>query len=180
MEYILFENIRFQVEYRKVKYARIEYNPLKPRIILAKSQNPLKILSKNKHQILKKYSIAAGDLAEARKIQLQHRSETEFKNIASELVDHCCRMLNLKKTVLKFRKMQRRWGTCYSNGKIILNKNLKFLPQRLIFYIIFHEAAHLIIKGHGKDFKKLIRDQFSDHKQLERSLKLYGLRILGQ
>ncbi len=179
MEYIEFENIKFYLEYRKVKYARIEFNPEKPRIILSKTQNPFKILNKNKNQILKKYLTAVDELEESRKIKLEHRTDSEFEKITVDLIKEYCHILNIKTIVVKFRKMLRRWGTCYSNGKIILNKNLKFLPLNLIKYIVFHETAHLIIKGHGKKFKEIMLTHFPDKKQLEKDLRIFGLRIFS-
>ena len=80
----------------------------------------------------------------------------EFNGIISRYVEQYSRQLNVKPTRIKFRKMKRRWGSCRHDGTITLNIFLQFAPEHLIAYIIYHELAHLVVRGHNRKFKALI------------------------
>ena len=47
---------------------------------------------------------------------------------------------------------------------------MKYLPEKLIEYIIYHELAHLIEKRHNERFWEIIEERFEDFKSLEMSL----------
>lgn len=53
---------------------------------------------------------------------------------------------------LMFRSMSKRWGSCTSDNKIILNPNAIKLPYQLIDYLIIHELTHTKVKDHSKLF----------------------------
>lgn len=54
------------------------------------------------------------------------------------------------------RKMKRRWGTCHSNGKIWLNRELMKKDPELIDYVIVHELCHLVHHNHGREYYALL------------------------
>ncbi len=56
---------------------------------------------------------------------------------------------------LTIRKMSKRWGSCFSNKKIILNPLLIHTPKECIDYVIVHELCHIKHKKHNKDFYKM-------------------------
>jgi predicted metal-dependent hydrolase len=89
------------------------------------------------------------------------------------------RQLNVKISQVKFRKMKRRWGSCRTDGIITLNVFLQFVPEHLIAYIVYHELAHLIVKGHNRKFKTIIAREFPNYRQLDKELNLYGLKLLS-
>ena len=56
--------------------------------------------------------------------------------------------------------MTTRWGTCNTaTKKIWLNLQLAKKPPECLEYVILHELAHLKVKNHGPDFKKIL-DQY--------------------
>lgn len=58
---------------------------------------------------------------------------------------------------LKVRKMKSRWGTCHINKNYItLNSVLIKSPRDCIDYVALHELIHFKVKGHGKDFYRLL------------------------
>ncbi|MCM8807955.1 MAG: M48 family metallopeptidase [Candidatus Omnitrophica bacterium] len=91
-------------------------------------------------------------------------------------VEEFSKILNVKPKEIKFRKMKRRWGSC-KKDKIILNKNLEFLPEDLIRYVVYHEMCHLLIKNHRKEFKLLIEKIYPDYKTYQKRLAEYYLLI---
>jgi predicted metal-dependent hydrolase len=54
---------------------------------------------------------------------------------------------------IHIRKMKRKWGSCYSTGRVSFNEELLEKDEKFIDYIIVHELLHLKYKNHGKLFK---------------------------
>jgi predicted metal-dependent hydrolase len=52
--------------------------------------------------------------------------------------------------------MEKRWGSCTSQGEIVLNTHLIKAPRECIDYVILHELAHLRHHHHGPEFWKTI------------------------
>lgn len=50
------------------------------------------------------------------------------------------------------RKMQTRWGSCSSTGRLTLNLKLIQYPKNLIDYIVVHELTHLVNHNHSTKF----------------------------
>ena len=58
------------------------------------------------------------------------------------------------------KQMKTKWGTCSIKARRIwLNLELAKKPAHALEYIVVHELAHLLEKGHGDRFKRLM-DQF--------------------
>lgn len=68
------------------------------------------------------------------------------------------------------RKMDRRWGTCTADNKIILNSNLIFLDIKYIDYVILHELCHFREKNHGKRYYALLSAVCPDYKIIRKGL----------
>ena len=58
---------------------------------------------------------------------------------------------------LRFRKLEKRWGSCTVKNEIIINTHAVQLPISLIDYIIVHELCHLEHRNHTKDFRREVR-----------------------
>ena len=106
-------------------------------------------------------------------------TEEEFTDIISRYLDRYSRQLKVKPPTIRFRKMKRRWGSCRSDGIITLNVFLQFVPEHLIAYIIYHELAHILVRGHNRKFKALISKEFPYHRLFDKELNLYGLKLLS-
>ena len=57
---------------------------------------------------------------------------------------------------VRFRRMKRRWGSCSSNGVIMLNTELVKAPIHCIDYVIIHELCHLLYPHHDRKFYRLL------------------------
>ena len=173
-----FEGIPFEVIRRRVKYSRVEFKTGSLRVIVPRGVNPLQVLEDNKKSILKKYNKLLKQMETARKIPMVDWSDKEFESIMSRYIEEYSRQLNVEIIRVKFRKMKRRWGSCRSDGTITFNSFLQFVPEHLIAYIIYHELAHLIVRGHNRKFKSIIAEEFPNYRQLDKELVLYGLKLL--
>ncbi|MCP5107913.1 MAG: M48 family metallopeptidase [bacterium] len=106
-------------------------------------------------------------------------TDEEFSAFISHYTATYAHRLKVKINGIKIRKMKRRWGSCRTDGTITLNRCLQLVPEHLIAYIVYHELAHLIVRGHNKKFKAIIAGQFPDYRQLDKELNLYGLKLLS-
>lgn len=60
----------------------------------------------------------------------------------------------------RVRKMKTKWGTCNVRDKRVwFSTELAKKPAEFVEYVVVHELAHLIERGHGPKFKALM-DRF--------------------
>ena len=87
--------------------------------------------------------------------------------------------LGLKPAGFEVGRGMRKLGHCTAKKIIQLSRNLMFLPEPLIRYIICHELAHLTHMNHSPQFHALC-DQYCDgkEKELERQLRQFRFPIL--
>jgi predicted metal-dependent hydrolase len=82
------------------------------------------------------------------------------------------------------RRMKTKWGSCTSSGTIWLNLELAKKHPHGLEYIVVHELVHLVERGHGERFTKLMdellpdwrarRDQLNDEPLAEEQWSLSG------
>lgn len=72
---------------------------------------------------------------------------------------------------LEIRRMKNRWGSCNSNGKIIINPELIKAPSHCIEYVITHELCHLIQPNHNQKFYELQSAKMPDWKKWKDKLE---------
>ena len=76
---------------------------------------------------------------------------------------------------LKFRKLEKRWGSCTPSNNIILNVDAIKLPFSLIDYLIVHELVHTKIKNHSKAFWAEVARHLPKWKALDAAM--YGMKL---
>jgi len=70
------------------------------------------------------------------------------------------------------RDMKKRWGSCTSSKKIIINTELIKAPKRCIEYVIVHEMCHLKYHNHSEPFYKLQSIIMPDWKSWKNKLEI--------
>ena len=87
--------------------------------------------------------------------------------------------LGLKPAGFEVGRGMRKLGHCTTKRVIQLSRNLMFLPEVLVRYIICHELAHLTSMNHSPRFHALC-DEYTGgkEKELERQLRQFRFPIL--
>ena len=87
--------------------------------------------------------------------------------------------LGLRPAGFEVGRGMRKLGHCTAKRIIQLSRNLMFLPEALVRYIICHELAHLTHMNHSPEFHALC-NQYCDgqEKQLEQQLRQFRFPIL--
>ncbi|HDD53439.1 MAG TPA: M48 family peptidase [Thermosulfidibacter takaii] len=162
---------------RKVKYPRIEFRTGRLTLILPPGTDPKEILEKHKGWISRKAKFIERHLEAARGLTLEERSEGEFKELVHSYVERGSRFLGVEVNKVLFRRMSTKWASCSSKGNITVNSLARFLPGRLIEYLVFHELAHLLERKHNDRFWRIVASRFPDHPELESRLFSYWFLV---
>ncbi|HET6991063.1 MAG TPA: SprT family zinc-dependent metalloprotease [Bacteroidia bacterium] len=99
------------------------------------------------------------------------------KNIFSQRLERHIHILTKEKirvNSLSVRKLEKRWGSCTKQGKIVLNMDLVKAPVDCIDYVMVHEICHLKYHNHGKKFFQLLYKHFPDWEKKKRKLENFG------
>lgn len=73
--------------------------------------------------------------------------------------------------ILKYRWMDKRWGSCDKNGTIHLNLELIKAPKKCIEYVIIHELCHLAHLNHSAAFYILLVELSPDWRKIKYELE---------
>lgn len=171
--------IEYKILHRRVKYPRLEIKTDILYVILPESQdNAQELIKKHQSWLYKKISHIRESQKKSKNIELNlKRSDEELKELICSLVKKISLKLDVKAKKVKYRRMKSRWGSCNSYGNLNFNIYLKYLPQTLIEYIVFHETAHLIELNHNKKFWNIISTEFPDYKEKEEELLIYWFSV---
>ena len=81
-------------------------------------------------------------------------------------------ILGVKAGKLAYRNMKSRWGSCQpETGRICINIRLALYPPECLEYVVVHELCHLLVPGHGADFRELMSRVMPDWRQRRAKLK---------
>lgn len=94
-----------------------------------------------------------------------------------ERVDAWRRKVGVPMPRVLVANQRRRWGSCDGRGTIRLNWRIVQAPMRLVDYVVVHELAHLLHRGHGRDYWQAVRRIMPDYDQRHRDLKELGGRF---
>jgi predicted metal-dependent hydrolase len=171
--------IPYTLAYRDVKHPRLEFKTGTLLLILPKTyQNPKQALQKYKKWIQRKQQTINKALQEAKtKTINQTRTEKELKALSNALVQTYQKELDAHINKVYFRKMKTKWASHSRNNNLTVNTLLKYLPQNLIEYIIYHETTHAIERKHNQNFWNHINKKYQDYETKEKDLLTYWFLI---
>ena len=106
---------------------------------------------------------------------MEYMAQKELLPYAQQVADE----LGLKPTGFEVGRGMRKLGHCTAKKVIQLSRNLMFLPEPLVRYIICHELAHMTHLNHSPQFHALCNQYTGGHeKELERQLRQFHFPIL--
>lgn len=97
-------------------------------------------------------------------------AKTKFKSIAQQLIEQF-KKHKIEPSSIVLREMPTRWGSCTTNGKIILNPELIKAPKGCIEYVIIHELCHLVHNDHTQKFIDLQTKEMHDWEKWKMKLE---------
>ena len=71
-------------------------------------------------------------------------------------LDAACHAVGKPYTSLTIRNQRTRWGSCASGGALSFNWRLLLAPERVLDYVVWHEACHLRCADHSPAFWALL------------------------
>ena len=111
----------------------------------------------------------------AEKVNTEYFTEDKLKSF---ILDFCKEVYpyyekrGIAFPLIKFRRMKTMWGNCRAkSGILTFNLNLKYAPERLVEYVVYHEFTHFLVSGHGKDFYDELSKVCPDWKEQRAGLK---------
>lgn len=72
---------------------------------------------------------------------------------------------------IEMKRMQKRWGSCTADGKIILNPEMIKANSKCIEYVVIHELCHLVIPAHNKEFYNLLEEKMPEWERWKERLE---------
>ncbi len=169
----------YEVVYRKIKYPRLEFKTGELLLVLPSNyKNHSDIIEKYKEWIYKRNSEIAAALEKAQKKKLDlKRTDEELRQMISSIVENISSDLKININNIYFRKMKSKWGSCSPDKNLTINTILKYLPDDLIEYVIFHEMIHLTERKHNEHFWRVISTKFDNYEEKEKELFEYWFLI---
>lgn len=169
--------IEYKIDYRDVKYPRLEFKTGNLLLVMPQGcKNNAELIEKYKNWIFKR-STQILSASKSNKLLNQKRSEEELKGIVHKFAKEFCKELNVNINNIYFKQMNSKWASCSTQKSLTINTLLKYLPDKLITYVIFHEIAHIQEKKHNESFWKIINSHFPDYTSKEKELFEYWFAI---
>lgn len=103
--------------------------------------------------------------------------KTQAQLYAPSRLDHYSALINKPVTALRWRDPKTRWGSCDSNGVIMLSWRLIMAPDAVFDYVIAHEVAHRVEMNHSDRFWNIVADIYPEHKAARAWLRNEGRAI---
>lgn len=165
--------------YRKVKYIRFELtydhlNLIIPEKTTQSIEDIIKIKENYLYKKIKQYRQLESNTTN---LELNTLSDVNLRKLVDKFIKIYEKKLNVSVNRLQYRQTKYKWGSCSIRGNITLSYDLKYLPEKLIKYIVYHELTHLIVLKHNTEFFNIIKKEFPDYISLDEELKLYEFNI---
>ena len=107
--------------------------------------------------------------------RVRERVYTWLQRRALDLFDsrlqHYCRLSGTTLRGWRLASPNARWGSCSSDGRIMLNWRLIHYPSDVVDYVVAHEVAHLRHMNHGPQFWREVGRLHPGYAQARQALK---------
>ncbi len=172
------KHIPYSVTYRNIKYPRLEFRTGELVLVLPHNgHNPEELIDKHKKWIEGKIKFITEHLKRSAKARVENRSIEELRSLINGYVEEHSKTLNVNVNRIYIRKMKTKWASCSRKRNIMANTLLRFLPDDLIRYVLYHEISHIIERTHNERFWRIIEKKYPDHNKYESELFVYWFKV---
>lgn len=141
----------YAVRYRDIRYPRLELRTGSLLLVLPKGyRDETGLLEKHRNWVNKRKTQIQFALNESKNRKLADRPEQEFRELIEPMVGKYEAMGIVNGVI--YRRMKSKWASYSLRRNLTLNTLLKYLPNRLIEYVVFHELTHSKEKRHNAKF----------------------------
>ncbi len=78
---------------------------------------------------------------------------------------------------VRFKDTKSRWGSCSSEGSLMINWRLIMAPPSVYRYVVVHEVSHLEYMNHGAEFWKLVKTLHPSYLEDRAWLRNHGRKL---
>ncbi len=103
--------------------------------------------------------------------------KTQAQLFAPERIDYYADKVGKSVSALRWRDPKTRWGSCDTNGVIMLSWRLIMAPDEVFDYVIAHEVAHRVEMNHSDKYWAVVDQIYPDHKSARKWLRNEGKAI---
>lgn len=115
--------------------------------------------------------VKEGSEKEEREYIMKEWYRKELKLVIPSLIYKWEKTMGVKVHEFGVKQMKTRWGTCNTRDKRIwINLELTKLSPYFLEYIVVHEMAHLLERGHGPNFKAIMDKYYPNWKNVKDEL----------
>jgi predicted metal-dependent hydrolase len=101
--------------------------------------------------------------------------DLEIRRMTKELEPQINEILfleGLKSRVINYKYLKSKFGSYHRKKELItLNTFLATQPKELLYYVILHEYAHILVFNHSKHFYDVLDRWLPNHRVLQKRLK---------
>jgi predicted metal-dependent hydrolase len=97
-------------------------------------------------------------VATALKLWLQERARKDVREIAAEYG----KRFGLVPRSIRTAELAHGWGSCGSEGNVLVHWHLIFAPRKVLEYVVAHELEHLRHRTHGPEFWRHLEQMIPD------------------
>lgn len=94
------------------------------------------------------------------------------QHFAEKRVERFIQRLGKAPTGISVRNMEKRWGSCTPQQKIILNWRIFLAPVSMVDYVLAHEVAHLKELNHTPAYWETLRMLIPDYEERKEWLRV--------
>jgi hypothetical protein len=147
------------------------------KLTIPKGIDPMFVIRKNRDWIDKHLSVIEKAKKLSYELKLLSRTNDDFRRVVRNKIEAIGSELSIKPRRVVFRYMKSKWGSWSRNRIITLNSFLRFLPERLIGYVVTHELLHFIEPFHTEEFYALLEHYFPDSERCDVELLAYWMLL---
>ncbi|MBQ6220913.1 MAG: M48 family metallopeptidase [Methanosphaera sp.] len=113
-------------------------------------------------------------------LELEDRTTEELRTIIEKYVDKFTPQFGRPKQII-IRPIFEVWGRCSSSkDKLSFNPVMKYLPENLIEFVVYHEMIHTYCLNHNPPFYREMAKRYPDWKDWDYNLDTYAYIITSK